>query len=96
MTPEEIQQAIEKLKDLVQTSQHQEAKKFAYKLLEKQVIQEDLESLAKVYNNLGVLFENHSDYPKALVYYSKSLQINEELGNKVGIASNLGNIGVVY
>jgi protein O-GlcNAc transferase len=37
-----------------------------------------------------------SDYPKALEYYSKALHINEEIGNKDGIATNLGNIGIVY
>ncbi|MBL8005091.1 MAG: tetratricopeptide repeat protein [Candidatus Kapabacteria bacterium] len=96
MTPEEIQQAIEKLKDLVNTSQNHEAKAFAYELLENPSIHDDPESLAKVYNLLGTAYLNLSYYPKALEYYSKALLINEEIGNKEGIAKNLGNIGNVY
>jgi len=96
MTPEEIQQAIEKLKDLYETSQNQEAKEFAYELMENPAIKEDSESLAKVYNLLGLVYWNLSDYQKALEYYSKALQINEEIGKKDGIATNLGNIGIVY
>ena len=96
MTPEEIQQALEKLRNLGQSSQNNEAKTFAHKLIENQTIQEDPESLAKVYNLLGNVYWNLSDYPKALEYYSKALHINDEIGNKVGFAINLGNIGIVY
>ena len=96
MTPDEIKQAIEKLKDLVNTSQYNEAKTFAYELLEQPAIQEDTESLAKVYNLLGSVYLNLSDNPKALEYYSKALHINDENGRKDGIAINLGNIGLVY
>jgi len=96
MTPEEIQQALEKLKNLWETSQIQEVKAFAYELLENPAIQEDPESLARVYNSLGLVYDNLSDYPKALEYYSKSVQISEEIGNKVGVANSLGNIGLIY
>jgi len=96
MTPEEIKQAIEKLKDLVNKSQYQEAKAFAYELLEEPAIQKDVESLAKVCNILGNVYWKLSDYPKALEYYSKALHINEEIENKEGIGSNLVNIGLVY
>ncbi|MBL8005077.1 MAG: tetratricopeptide repeat protein [Candidatus Kapabacteria bacterium] len=96
MTPEEIQQAKEKLDNLWRTSQNQEAKVFAYELLEQQAIQDDAKSLAEVYNSLGIVYWNLSDYPKALEYLSKSLLISEEIENKRGIASVLGNIGLVY
>ena len=96
MTLEEIQQAIEKLDNLWRTSQNQEAKEFAYELVEQPTIQEDAESLAKVYNLIGLVYSNLSDYPKAIEYHSKSLLINEEIGNKNGIAANLGNIGIVH
>jgi len=96
MTPEEIKLAIEKLDNLWRTSQNQEAKVFAYELLEQQAIQDDAESLAKVNNLLGIVYWNLSDYLKALEYYSKALHIFEEIGNKVGIAANLGNLGNVY
>ena len=29
-------------------------------------------------------------------YYLRSIRINEELGNKAGIASSLNNIGIIY
>ncbi len=96
MTPEEIQQALEKLRNLGQTSQYNEAKAFANDLMENPAIQNDPESLAKVYNALGLVYNNLSDYPKTLEYYSKALKINDEIGNKDGIATNLGNIGIVY
>ncbi len=96
MTPEEIKASIEKLKNLYKTSQNQEAKDFAYELLKNPAILEDPEWLSKIYTTLGATYRNLSDYPKALEYYSKAFQINEEIGNKVGIANNLGNIGNVY
>ncbi len=96
MTPEEIQKAIEKLINLVNTSQNQEAKAFANELLKSKAIQEDSESLSNVYNILGNIYKNLSDYPKALEYYSKALHTNEEIGNKGGIGGNLVNIGLVY
>jgi len=96
MTPEEIHHSIEQLINLWKTSQNQEAKAFANELLENPAIQEDPESLAKVYISLGNVYSNLSDYLKALEYYSKALQINEYIGNKKGIAGNFGNIGIVY
>jgi len=96
MTKEEIHQAIDKLENLKRTSQFNEAKTFAYDLLENPAIQEDAESLANVYNILGVVYSLLSDYHKALEYNSKALHINEEIGNKGGIAHSLGNIGNVY
>ncbi|MBL8005398.1 MAG: tetratricopeptide repeat protein [Candidatus Kapabacteria bacterium] len=96
MTPEEIQQALEKLRNLGQTSQYNEAKALANELMDNPAIQHDPESLTKVYNVLGNVYQNLSDYPKALEYHSKALQINEEIGKKDGIATNLGNIGITY
>jgi adenylate cyclase len=96
MTPEEINQAIETLDSLRITSQYTEAKKFAYQLISQKEIQEDPAILAKVYIKLGIAYKNLSDNAKALEYYHKALSINEEKGNKEGIARNLGNIGNVY
>jgi len=47
-------------------------------------------------NDLGVNYAAKADYPKAVDFYFKSLQINQASGNKNGIADNLGNIGVAY
>ncbi|MBL8004613.1 MAG: tetratricopeptide repeat protein [Candidatus Kapabacteria bacterium] len=96
MTPEEIKQAIEQLDNLLNTSLYQDAKAFAYELLENRAIQEDLESHARVYNILGIVYHNLSVYPKALEYHTKALHINEEIGNKKGITINLISIGNAY
>jgi len=37
-----------------------------------------------------------SDFPKAIEYFKESLKICEKMGDKSGIANNLGNIGVIY
>ncbi len=52
--------------------------------------------IANSYSNIGVVYWNQSNYPKALDYYFKALKLDEELNNKKGIAKRLGNIGVVY
>ncbi len=59
----------------------------------------NLGNIGNVYSNQS---ETHSDQNqkvellnKALEYYFKALEINEELKRKSGIATNLGNIGIV-
>jgi tetratricopeptide (TPR) repeat protein len=49
---------------------------------------------AAAYHNLGVVHQG--DYEKAIEKYNLSLKINEELGNKSGIASNLHQLGTIY
>jgi tetratricopeptide (TPR) repeat protein len=63
---------------------------------------------ANTLGNLGVLFMNQSDsdksnkdnitgsYLKALGYFHKALEVSEEIGDKNQIATNLGNIGILY
>ncbi|MBI3502718.1 MAG: tetratricopeptide repeat protein [Bacteroidetes bacterium] len=46
--------------------------------------------------NIGLVYADQADYPKALDYYFRALKMDEELGNKNGIARHLGNIGIVY
>ncbi|MBF0464984.1 MAG: tetratricopeptide repeat protein [Nitrospirae bacterium] len=41
------------------------------------------------------LYEN-SEYDKALYHYNKSLKIAEELGDRVGVADSLKQIGIIY
>ncbi len=45
------------------------------------------------YNSLAINNAVKSDYPKALEYFGKALKIFEKLGDKEGLASNLGNRG---
>jgi len=53
-------------------------------------------SLAGALNNIGYIYKGQGDIPKALEYYHKSLNIQEEIGDKSGIATSLNNIGYVY
>ena len=51
---------------------------------------------SKTMGNIGLVYWNQADYARALKYYFMALKIDEDLGNKNGIARHLGNIGVVY
>ncbi|MFH2141825.1 MAG: SpoIIE family protein phosphatase, partial [Bacteroidota bacterium] len=53
-------------------------------------------SIAYLLNNIVYIFMNQDDFNKATVYYNRSLKIFEELGDKQGIAANMGNIGHIY
>jgi len=46
--------------------------------------------------NMGIIFQIQGKLEKALQHYRKALNINREIGNKEGEASNLGNMGNVY
>ncbi|MCC7302024.1 MAG: tetratricopeptide repeat protein [Bacteroidia bacterium] len=46
--------------------------------------------------SLGILYEQQSDYPKALEYLLSALQLFEKVKHKVGIYACLANIGFVY
>ncbi len=96
MKSNKFQYAFKKLIDLVNISQYHEAKTLAYELLENQELLEDNESSGKIYNVLGLVYQNLSDYPNALKYYFISLDIFEQSDNKLGISANLGNIGIIY
>ncbi len=51
---------------------------------------------SRTLGNIGTIYQEQSDYPKAVDFYFKALKIDEELSNKIGIARNLGNIGTLY
>ena len=46
-------------------------------------------------NNNGVVSHNKGDYEEGLDYYQRSLEIQEEIGDKYGLAICLCNIGIV-
>jgi len=52
--------------------------------------------MASALNIQGVSFHIQGDYTKAINYYTKSLKINEELGNKKGYAATINNVGNIY
>lgn len=65
--------------------------------LEKNILPEQrgtiLISKSKTVGNLGHVYSALNNYENALDCYFKAIKINEELGNKDGIASGLGNLG---
>ncbi|MCK5023315.1 MAG: tetratricopeptide repeat protein [Candidatus Aenigmarchaeota archaeon] len=52
--------------------------------------------IASSLNGFGIVYDDLSDYDKALDYFLKSLKIMEEIGNKQDIATSLNNIGTIY
>ena len=52
--------------------------------------------MANSLNNIGAIYRNQGDIPKALEYYHKSLRIQEIIGNNKGIALSLNNIGIIF
>lgn len=60
----------------------------------------DRENQALVLHNLGQMYDHHvhsaRGYKLALSYYSKSLQINRDIGAKVGEADDFGSIAGLF
>lgn len=54
------------------------------------------DQMAKILNIMGVSFYVQGNYANAIDYYTRSLNIWEDIGNKNGISSSLNNIGLVY
>ncbi|MGQ0828510.1 MAG: tetratricopeptide repeat protein [Bacteroidota bacterium] len=52
--------------------------------------------MAASYNNIGIIYDIQSNYPKALKYYFNSLKIREEIKDKKGIANSFNNVGFIY
>ena len=42
---------------------------------------------------LDIVYYKMGDYPKALEYHNKALEIDESLNDRVGMARDYGNIG---
>jgi len=57
----------------------------------------DFVELGRVYNNIGMLYyQDVKDTVNALAYFENSLAIRELIGNQLGMAVVLANIGNVY
>jgi two-component sensor histidine kinase len=54
------------------------------------------EGLENTYNNMAALFQNQQNYETSLIYFKKSLEIEEERNNQNGIAACLINLGISY
>lgn len=56
----------------------------------------DLRGLSAVYNNLSLIYQNKSDYPKALSFATKALETAEQIGNEQMTANALFTVGNIY
>ncbi|GMQ35363.1 histidine kinase dimerization/phosphoacceptor domain -containing protein [Algoriphagus taiwanensis] len=54
------------------------------------------EGLENTYNNMAALFQNQENYELSLIYFKKSLEIEESRKNEAGIAACLINLGISY
>ena len=48
--------------------------------------------LSNVYNNLGSVYKNQGDYVNAILYYQKTMIIQEERNDQTGISLTLNNL----
>lgn len=53
-------------------------------------------TLAGCYSSIGGIHSREKEHRKAIVNYSKSLALNERVGNKRGMAADYNNIGLSY
>jgi serine phosphatase RsbU (regulator of sigma subunit)/Tfp pilus assembly protein PilF len=49
-----------------------------------------------VLNNIGIIYDDRGEVKKALEFYFKCIEIDNELKNKQGVASSYNNIGLAY
>jgi len=96
MTNPELKAEIDTIELLKSASKFNEALDVGFSLLERSEIINDINLQAIVFNSIANVYQQLADYTKALNYYHKSLQINEECGNIASVAKNYGNIGLVY
>ena len=52
--------------------------------------------MANALSTQGISFHFRGEFPKALEYYLRGLEIQEEISDKTGMAKNLNNIGIIY
>jgi two-component sensor histidine kinase/Tfp pilus assembly protein PilF len=94
---------INALDDICENMMHDDWSKFQFyqyelikKLLKTNKTKALKKSLANSLNNIGTIYNDQGDIPKAVEYYHKSFKIQEEIGDKEGIATSLNNIGYIY
>ena len=47
-------------------------------------------------NNIGIVYRQNGNLPKALEYYELGLKIREEINDKKGISESLNNVADIY
>ncbi len=56
----------------------------------------DEAGIAKILNNIAIIYHDQGNDTEALQYYQRSLKIKEKLGIRLGTANTLNNIGEIY
>ncbi|MBN1213179.1 MAG: tetratricopeptide repeat protein, partial [candidate division Zixibacteria bacterium] len=51
--------------------------------------------LANLYGNIGLVYKKKGDLKQAMFYYEQSLELHKKTENDFGVASCLGNIGIL-
>ncbi len=57
---------------------------------------DEKEKLAKVLNNIGIVYRTQERYQQAEGIYQRSFQLKKELNDSLGMAASLQNLGAVY
>ena len=52
--------------------------------------------LSSAYNNLGIIYQGQKQFEKAKKYYTKSIEIDKKMNDKIGMANCYNNIGIIY
>ncbi len=55
-----------------------------------------LSNMASSLNNIGSIYENLTDFSRALDFYLKTLKIDQLLNDRVSVAGDLSNIGTLH
>ena len=81
--------------DALQNGRNQaDAEAHYRRALELQRADGDRQQEGHTLRNLGVLFRSMGDTPKAVELYEQATAIDREVGNRIGLAASLGNLGL--
>lgn len=69
------------------------AKNYYHDGLEKYIACQNMKGQANCLNNIGLIFEEMSAFDSAGVYYLQSYEIEEQIGNRVGMGESLLQMG---
>ena len=72
------------------------ALKMYYEALPLFELKHDKGGIAKVYNIIGVYKGSQGEYDTARYYFSKAMELNEEIGNQTGLIHNKGNLAFMF
>ena len=87
---------LDALSDGYSSINHDKGTKYAQQELELATKLEWKTGIADAYYCIGLNYHDKSDFSQKIEYYSKSLKIFEETGNKMSISAVANDIGVIY